>query len=246
MKEFNQGVIRDLYLRFREIVEKRGLMDETVMVSGKILTPEEAIGRPDRQDFPLLTGKERLVEASFKGFSGQAFTDSPGGFKGSIRSVLEKKPGSKAELAVFISTLNAVCKSLGLTEKTVHCKDNEPEECAEKLVEYIEKTYGKVKVALVGFQPSMLEQLTKVFPVRILDLNRDKVGATVFGVKVEHGLKNREQVLQWCDIIVATGSTLANDTLEAYLTEKPVLFFGTTISGAASLLGLKRFCHCAC
>ena len=244
MKE-HTNIYGKLSTKFRELAEENGLMEESVIVTGKTLTPREAIGNPDRQDFPLLTGKERLVEAVFRGCKGQAFSDMPGHFSGSIGSILKKKPSDNYERAVFISALNAVCRSLGITEKTVHCKDNEPEECAMELVKHVKTAYGNPKIALVGFQPSMLEQLAGNFEVRNLDLDKDKIGDTRFGVLVEDGVKDRDDVLDWCDVVISTGSTVVNGTLGDYMIGKPVLFYGTTISAAAALLGLDRFCRCS-
>jgi len=39
------------------------------------LSPEEAIGNPEDRDYPLIVGKERLMQAEFRGALGQAFTD---------------------------------------------------------------------------------------------------------------------------------------------------------------------------
>ncbi len=41
----------------------------------KGLNPKEAIGTPDRNDYPILKGKELIIEATFKDAKGQSFTD---------------------------------------------------------------------------------------------------------------------------------------------------------------------------
>ncbi len=41
-----------------------------------------------------------------------------------------------------------------------------------------------------------------------------------------------------------TGTTIVNNTIGDFLIDKPVIFFGVTISGAAEALGLRAFCHC--
>ena len=67
-----------------------------------------------------------------------------------------------------------------------------------------------------------------------------------YSVLVEDGEKNTEELLKWCDIIVATGSTIANNTITSlFVDNKPTLFFGTTLAGAAALMGLERFCPCS-
>ena len=54
----------------------------------KTLTAQQAIGKPERDDFPLLKGKERIIEALFKGSAGQAFTDAFRDYQGDISSLL--------------------------------------------------------------------------------------------------------------------------------------------------------------
>ncbi len=68
---------------------ERGLTSDTVeVVSARPLTPDEAIGKPDRTDFPLLKGKEFMMEARYQGARGQAFTAMPGEFQGTVEEIL--------------------------------------------------------------------------------------------------------------------------------------------------------------
>jgi hypothetical protein len=236
---------KKLIEEFKEVIPDTGILNDEVLVKAKVLSTVEALGNPDRKDFPLLTGKEKLMEADYKGYKGQAYTDQPGIFQGTIGSIIEKLPENNFERALLVSTINAVCAYFGITDRTIHCKDNEPELCASKLTEFIKEKFGNPRIALVGYQPSMLEKLSEVFPVRNLDLDADKIGQIKYGVKVEHGVKQKDEVLQWSDIILATGSTIANGTIINYMDTKPVFFYGTTISGAASLMNLNRYCACA-
>ena len=65
------------------------MMGETVkIVSARPLSPEEAIGKPDRTDYPLLKGKEVMIEAVFIDARAQAFTDMPGTFQGSLHDLM--------------------------------------------------------------------------------------------------------------------------------------------------------------
>ncbi|MDC7222565.1 MAG: DUF364 domain-containing protein [Spirochaetales bacterium] len=235
----------ELMDRFYGLVEKEGFLEEKIIVTGKTLTDEEALGNPERRDYPLLTGKESLMEARFRGARGQAFTDQPGPFEGSLESIINNAFTSNHSRAVFIASLNAISAHLGLCDKTVHCRNEEPESCAGDISAYLAEHHGGGKIALIGYQPAMLEKLKGDFPLRVLDLDADKVGSERYGIKVEHGLDDREEVIDWCDLLLCTGSTLANGTLPDYLGEKPVYFFGTTIAGTAELMGLKRLCFCA-
>jgi len=52
-------------------------------VSGP-LSSREARGELDRDDFPLLRGKEVLMQAVYRGSAGQAFTSASGSFTASL------------------------------------------------------------------------------------------------------------------------------------------------------------------
>ncbi|MFQ6040959.1 MAG: succinylglutamate desuccinylase/aspartoacylase family protein, partial [Candidatus Poribacteria bacterium] len=107
----------------------------TVSVRAKPLSPEQAIGHPQRKDFPIIKGKEVMIQAEFIRHFGQAFTDNPGDFQGSLQDVLNLSLDNNFHRAVFVSTLNAVTRYLGLSEGTQHCKDDAPERCAEELTD---------------------------------------------------------------------------------------------------------------
>lgn len=173
---------------FFKILEEEDLLKDNIEIISTTLTPEEAIGITKRKDFPINTGSEIMLQAEYMGSYGQAFTDSPAVFKGTLEEIcnmdLEKDPRAAG---LFVASLNAVMKYLGKADCTVHCKGEEPEKCSKEAVAYIKEHYGNIKIALVGYQPSLLEYLSKEFELR-------------------------------------------------------VLFFGTTLSGVAPLLGLKRLC----
>lgn len=77
----------------------------------------------------------------------------------------------------------------------------------------------------------------------MLDLNPDNIGKEKDGCPVLSGEKCREETVAWADLVLCTGSTLCNGTIVDYLDlDKEVVFFGTTLSGAAPILGLKRAC----
>lgn len=241
----NKSIFYDEFLnKFQEIIEKNNLFNEKIEVRGTVLSSEEAIGTPSRNDYPILKGKEKLMQAEFRGEKGQAFTDMPGEFTGTIEEIINRPLKTNFDRAVLISTVNAVCKYLRITDTTVHCKNEEPEDCAKKFAEHIKEKYGLPRISLIGLQPAMLERLSKYFQVRVVDLDIDKIGKVKFGVEIENAEEKTEEVLNWCELIVATGSTIANSTITKFLNDKPVVFYGTTIAGAASLMNLNRFCEC--
>jgi hypothetical protein len=226
---------------FIKLINDNGLQEERVIVRATPLSPEQAIGNPEDRDYPLVVGVERLMQAEFKGSLGQAYTDMYGDFSGTLSQIMEMGLKNNFRRAVFISSLNAVMRHLGLIDETVHCKDNQPRECSQELVSFIEKNYGQPKVAMVGFQPRMVEALAQKFELRVTDMDKDNIGKKKFGVKIDDPSRAQEN-LKWCDIALVTGTTIVNDTIDQFRISKPVIFYGVTISGAAKLLGLNHFC----
>ncbi|MCR4441424.1 MAG: DUF364 domain-containing protein [Peptococcaceae bacterium] len=240
------GLYQRLKTYLQEIIYSHHLGDEEVLIRGKELSAEEAIGKPGRQDYPLIKGKEKMLQAEFRGATGQAFTDSPGPFAGALPDFLNMPLDTNFQRAVFTAALNAVMRHLGMIEGTVHCKDEEPARCAGQLVDLLRREYGNPRVALAGFQPALLEHCSKAFPVRLVDLDKDNIGQKKCGIIVEDAELKTKELVEWCDLLLVTGSTIANGTISAFLqVDKPVIFYGTTIAGAAKILGLRRFCPCA-
>ena len=52
---------------FLKILKQENLMKETIEITSKTLTPEEAIGITKRKDFPIITGNEKMIQAEYKG-----------------------------------------------------------------------------------------------------------------------------------------------------------------------------------
>jgi hypothetical protein len=226
----------------RELCAHEGLLDENITIAARTLSSEEAIGNPEDRDFPLHKGNERLMQAEFRGARGQAFTDMFGNFSGSLKEIFSMALENNFRRAVFVASLNAVLRSLGHISGTVHCRDEEPRACADALAVYLRERCGHVRITLAGFQPRMIEALAREFPLRVLDLDPDNIGAKKFGIVVEGPLQTA-QALDWADLLLVTGTVLVNGTIGTLLTGKPVLFYGTTIAGAAYLMGWERFCH---
>ena len=185
-----------------------------------------------------------MLQAEFKGSVGQAFTSAPTVFKGSLKEIVDLDLESDDHAkGLFIASLNAIMKYLNLADRTIHCRNEEPELCANKFKEEL-KEYKDLNIALIGYQPAILENLSQDFKVRVLDLSPKNVGETKFGIKIEHGIEDFDKVvLKWADLILCTGSTICNGSIVNFLNlDKQVIFFGTTIAGAAPILGLKRLC----
>lgn len=221
----------------------RGMLDEPVsIVSVRALSAKEAIGEPDRDDYPLLKGEEMMIEAQFRESKGHAFTDMPGTFKGDLHDIMELPLKNNFERAVFIACLNAVMRALGRISGTLHCRDKEPALCAGELAEYVQQRFGNPRIAFVGFQPAMIERLSKHFQVRVVDLDEDNIGKDKSGIIIE-GPDATTEVIEWSDIILATGSTCVNGTMPQFVGKKPVVFYGVSAAAVTEICGFDRFCR---
>ncbi|MGE5587995.1 MAG: Rossmann-like domain-containing protein [Clostridia bacterium] len=269
--------------KLRELIRSHDLAaDEVQVVTARPLAPEEAIGSPTRRDFPLLKGKEVMIQARFRDSSGQAFTDMPAPFQGRLADVIALPLRSNYERAVFVATCNAVMRHLSLVDHTIHCRDNEPEECARLLREHVnrlimgytgcgaragsgrataawhsyeraERASGQKpvppRVAVIGLQPAIVNALAGAgcFQVRATDMDPTNIGTIRQGVTIESADRNAD-VIAWADLVLSTGTVLANGTVEgllAVLSGKPIIFYGVTAAGPAHLLGYQRFCPCS-
>jgi len=233
-----------------EIVTKNKVNDAQVSVLVKTLTPEEAIGMPGRRDFPIILGKERVVEAEVLGAKAHAFTDSPGEFVGDLKEVLNLPLTSNRERSIYVATLNATLKYLNLIDNTIHCKDEDPERCGKEIAFQLLKRWRKVRVGFIGLNPAIAENLTETFGmenVRITDLNKQNIHSLKYGVKVWDGNEMTEELIKQSDVVLITGTTFVNGTLDPIIHcirnyEKDYLIYGVTGAGICKLLGLNRIC----
>jgi hypothetical protein len=234
----------ELKKRVFELWREEGLLSERIHIRARALSTTEAIGNPGHQDFPIQKGKEKLMQATFRDAGGQAFTDMYGDYEGTLEQVLNLPMENNHQRAVFIASLNAVLARLGRIEGAIHCRDEEPVACGKALLPYLKDRYSGAKITQVGFQPRMVENLTTAHPLRVLDMDPDNIGVRKFGVLIESADHTGEAV-DWADLLLVTGTTLANGTIAPLLNKKPIIFYGTTVAGAAHLMGWERFCPCS-
>ena len=80
-----------LYARLKEAlrdaIARHHLDERSISLKSRGLTPEEAIGRTARTDYPILNGREVMLQARFGEALGQAFTSAPVDFEGSLAAV---------------------------------------------------------------------------------------------------------------------------------------------------------------
>lgn len=223
------------------------LKDEVIV--SRPLSAADAIGDTGRDDFPIHRGKEVLMQAFYRGAAGQAFCAAKGGFCGTLGEVLELPHAGGRERAVLVATMNAVLRYLGKVEGTVHCKDDGPRICAATMADWI-KEQGVEKVGMVGLQPAILEALVSALgPERVMVSDLAEAGSVRCRVRIQDGMQ-AEEMFESCQLILITGSTLANGTIDGLMEAARsqncrVVFYGSTIAGAAYLLGLERWCPCS-
>ena len=243
-------VLEESKEKLQAIITNQRLGDEPVQVTIGTLSARQAIGSPKRKDYALLEGKEVMIEAQFRGSFGQAFTDQPHDFSGSLNDVLNLRLNTNHDRAIFVATLNAVTAHLDMVTGVRHCRDKEPEECATQIAQYILTNYGRVKIGMVGYQPAILENLTTTFGannVRCTDLNPKNIGSQKFGVEIWDGNSQNAELAGWYDLLLVTSSTITNNTFDtiraaADSQDKRFITFGVTGAGISALLGLERVC----
>ncbi|MFC1968283.1 Rossmann-like domain-containing protein [Chloroflexota bacterium] len=236
--------------RFSAIIAEHQLGDETVQVNIGPLSAKAAIGSPGREDLALLEGKEVMIEARFAGSFGQAFTDLPQDFQGTIEAVQSLNLTTASNRAIFISTLNSVMAHLGMVTGIRHCRDDEPERCGLEISRIFREKFGTIKVGLAGLQPAILENLIGVFGahnVRCSDLNPKNISSNKFEVEIWNGKKDSQRLIDWSNVLLVTSSTLVNGTFDYIRGEctsqrKQLMTFGVTGAGVCALLGLERIC----
>lgn len=241
--EIKDLTYEQLKKRLAVIVEDNGFQGQAIdVVSARTLKAVESIGNPERKDFPLVKGREVMVEADFNGAKGQAFTDMPGDFKGTVDEVLQMSMSDNFERAIFVSTLNSVLRYIGVVGCTIHCKNEELEECARNLVKYIAQQFGDPKIAFIGLQPAMVDNLARSYKIRVTDMDPENVGHSKYGVDIEP-VSHTGDVIRWSDVVFATGSTFVNGTYRSLVRDRPLFFYGVTGSGIAYLTGCPQYCY---
>ena len=236
-KVFNQ-----LHAHLDNLVRINELPEDPIVVTAKPLTPDEAIGNPEHDDYPLLKGRERMMEAAVRGACGQAFTDMYGRWEGRLKDVLDLPLTNDFRRAVFVATLNAGMRYARELDGTLHCRDDGPVECGKELRTFVCQGGLEPPFVLIGYQPRFAETLASLGELRIVDMDIQHIGQERYGVIV-HPPEETDQALDACKSAFVTGTTLVNATIAQFLNlPVPTIFYGVTIAGAATILGLRRFC----
>jgi hypothetical protein len=239
-------ILRELRERWwRRVVESK-LESETTVVKVRGLKPEETIGRPSRADYSLLRGREVMLQAEVRGALGQAFTDEPSDYAGSLLSLYRRQLNTNEDRALLVGAINATYKYLDFATNTKHCRDEGPELCSKKVaITLASRLHPSSKALMIGFQPALAFQLSMVFKnFRVTDKDPDNIGKKKEQVLIEPYTSNAE-VIAWSDAVVATGSALVNNTIDEIIElrkGKQLVFYGVTIAAAAYEFNLERLC----
>jgi len=242
-------ILEEARERLRSLCLQRQL-DRSRRVVVSVLSPDDAIGKEANGKFPIKRGRERVIEAAFDGARGQAFTDHPSAWSGTLTDGLSLDLSKTRLRAVFTAAMNAVLCKLQVAKGTVHCRDQDPVRCGSEIAASLEDRFGKARVGLIGLQPAILAGIVSRFgaeAVLAVDLNPEQIGTVKHGVRIRDGGTDLARLVEQCDVGLATGSSIVNGTMDEILerfskADKPVVFFGNTVSGAAALMDLDRSC----
>ncbi len=196
------------------------------------LTPLEAIGAPGNWDYPLLRGKEILLQAKFRESLGQAFTSTPSPFEGTLKDVLALDLNAAGNRAIIIAVINALLRDRNLISKTVHCRNSDPEECGKQITAILKKEHNPQRIGIAGYQPALVSSLIDYFgpeKINVTDLGADNLNKNIKGVTITDGITETAKLIEESDLLLVTGSVFANNTAEPFYQAsqkgKPVYFF---------------------
>ena len=99
----------ELKKRFTELLEREGILGEEIEIGTRSLSPREAIGDTKRRDFPIINGKDVMVQAKCMGSLGLSdlvpiSTSSPR-IPSRSRSSVKRFLSSAKNISAFTATL---------------------------------------------------------------------------------------------------------------------------------------------
>ena len=238
--------INELYQKilsgFYELDGAKALLNETVSVK-KSEEPERTL-RPENDPPSTVARPEYGVTATLCGVKGEAYTEDPSDFSGTLQQALEIPPTEKGISAVTIAALNAAVNYLGLASGAFP-EGEEARFCyADALCRYVTEHFGRSNIILVGYDGYLVKRfMDEGLDFWTMDRDPDHISQNRFQhVVVNNAKRNRDSSFVWGKYFIVTGSTLCNGTILHYLDcGKEVLFYGITCAGAATLLHLPWF-----
>lgn len=220
----------------------KALLPEMVSVTASA-EPEKTL-RPEKDPPSTVARPEYCVTATICGVKGEAYTENPSDFSGTLQQALEIPPTEKGISAVTIAALNAAVNYLGLAPGTFSEGEDARFGYADALCCYVTEHFGKSNIILVGYDGYLVKRFVdEGLDFWTMDRNPDHISQNRFHhVIVNNAKRNRDSSFVWGKYFIVTGSTLCNGTILHYLDcGKEVLFYGITCAGVATLLHLPWF-----
>ena len=218
------------------------LLQETVSVTAAA-EPERTL-RPEYEPFSGIARPEYCVTATLSGAKGEAYTENPEDFSGTLQQALEIPPTEKGISAVTIAALNAAVNYLHLAPGTFPEGEEARLQYADALCRFVLEHHGRENIVLVGYDGYLVKRfMDEGLIFWTMDKDPDNITQDRFHhVVVNNAKKNRESSFVWGKFFIVTGSSLCNGTIRHYLESgKELLFYGITCAGAATLLKLPWF-----
>lgn len=187
---------------------------------------------------------EYRVTASFRGTKGEAYTECPEAFDGTLQDALDLPVSEHGIRAVSLAAINAVMSYLNLCPGTWSEESQAHMQYADALYKHVSDRYGKDHIVLIGYDGYIVKKFVEEgMDFWTLDRNPDNITKNRFEHVIVNSAKyNRESCYAWGKLFLLTGSSLCNGTAIQYLDHQiPVLFYGITCAGAATLLGFDWF-----
>jgi hypothetical protein len=198
--------------------------------------------------------------------TGQAFTDHYGDYEGTLEEIFdsEKRRKNNFRRAMALAAANAFLQGIGKLKGAIHCKDKGPELCGKKIIDHVYDFWAGLefqknnpmplnKILVIGHQPRLIQNLSthdsslsesnkSGLKVKAIDLDPDNFGLE-YGCCIIESPQKQDEYLEWCELILATGSTFVNDSAQVLVDSgKPVIFYGISGAGVCELMGFPRFC----
>ena len=225
-------------------------LDTEIVVTARILAPNESMGCPDRDDYPLVKGTEYMIESRVMNGLGQAFTDEPDSFTGKLSEVLDSDFSTSGKRALYVSVINALMNHFKSLPNSRHCRDDLSIQCGKEMAQEVAEMSPSV-VGLIGYQPSFIKALAETFgsdAVLVTDLDSENIGHERFGITIMDGKTQTSELIDKADFILITSTTLVNGTFDAIYDEitrkeKAFSLYGITGAGLCRLFGMPNMCY---
>ena len=96
-----------------------------------------------REEGPVRRGREHRVEAALGDAVGEAWTDSPSDWTGTLGDVFGLPLKSAPKRAIVVATLNALASRLGLIGHYLRCRHGVPIDCGRELVAQLRRRFDE-------------------------------------------------------------------------------------------------------